>query len=89
MEKHPTILEDNTHLSSQLIDFMIGNFEDVSLINNDLSLGRENFPEHDFQQGGFSRTAGAGNKPKISFFCMECDIGQGPMGRLILFPDVI
>lgn len=54
VEEKTEILEDDSHGLPQLINPMVRNAEDVSVIDDDLSLSGKNLPEDDFQQCGFS-----------------------------------
>lgn len=57
VEEKTKILEDDSHGPAEAVDFVAWNFEDIHTVNDELALGREDFPENDFQKSGLPRTA--------------------------------
>lgn len=74
MEEKAEILEDYTHASSQLKNFMIRNPQDVSAIDDYLTASRIEFSEDDFEEGGLSWAAWTSDEIEISFFYMKGDV---------------
>lgn len=88
VEKKTKILKDNPHGSSEFVNLVVGDAEDIPSLDEDMAMGREEFPVDDLEKGSFAGAAGAGDKIKVSFFHMEGDIRQSPMWFLVLLPDM-
>lgn len=85
MKEETEVLENYPHCPPDLINFMIRNFQNVSAVDNDLSLGGEGLTKNDFKKGRFPCSAGTGNEPEISSLDMQSDIGKCPMRFMVLF----
>jgi hypothetical protein len=83
------VLEDDSHVSPQLIDFVVRNFEDVSVVDDNLSFGGKNLAIHDSKQCGLSGTARSRDEAEIPFIHLKCDIRESPLRFLVLLPDVV
>jgi len=84
LEKKPEILEDDPHASSYLVDPVVRNAEDISVVDDDLAMGRKDLPKYQFKKGCLPRTRGPGDEEKVSFLNMEGNVGESPSRSLIL-----
>ncbi len=89
MKDQAKILEDDSHMSPQLIDLMVRDFEDVSVVDDNLSLGGKDLAIQDLEQSGLSGTARSRNETEIPFVHTERDVRKSPLRFLVLLPDVI
>jgi len=88
MEKKPEVLEDNAHLPAQSVNFMSWNPQDVSAVDDNLALSWVELPKDYLQKSCLPGAAGTGDEEEISVIHMEAHIGQGPVGFLVLFPNM-
>jgi hypothetical protein len=49
VKDQPKILKDDPHMSSQLIDLVVGDLENVPVVDDDLSLGGKNLAIQDLE----------------------------------------
>ena len=89
LEEQAEVLKNDPHASSQSVYSMVGNAENIPVVDDDLPLSRENLSEDQFEERCFARAAWPGNEGEISFFDMKGDIRKSPLGSLILFPYMI
>ena len=88
VEHEPEVLEDDPHLPPELPDLGVGDLQGVDAVDEDLALGRKDLPEDDLEEGRLARPARPGHEIEIAGPDLEGDVGQGPVGLLVLLPDV-
>jgi hypothetical protein len=74
VKNQPEVLENNAHVTSQSIDLMVGDFEDVSVVDNDLSLSGKDLAVENLEQSGLPRPARPRDETEISLLHMKGDI---------------
>lgn len=74
LKEKAEILKNNPHSSSQPVYPVVGNAEDIPVVDYDLPLSGKNLSKNQFEECRFTRAAGSGNEDKISFFNTEGDI---------------
>ena len=89
LKKKSEVLKNDPHASSQLVNSVVGDAEDIPVVDDDLSLSRENLSEDQFEECRFARAAGPGYECEIALLHMKSDIRKSPLGSLILLPYVI
>ncbi|MCK7518223.1 MAG: hypothetical protein MZV64_11125 [Ignavibacteriales bacterium] len=88
VEHQAEVLEDDAHRAPQGVDAVVGDLEDVDAVDQDLALGRQGLPEDRLEQGRLARAARPGDEVEVAVVDLEGDVGEGPVGFLVLLPDV-
>ena len=89
LEEKAEVLKNDPHTSSQSEYSMVGDAEDIPVVDDDLPLSRKNLSEDQFEERRFARAAGPGNEGEISFLNVKSDIRKSPFWSLILFPYMV
>ncbi len=89
LEEKAEVLENDPHASSQPVYSVVGDAEDIPVVDDDLPLSRKNLSEDQLEERCFARATGPGDECEITFLHMKSDIRKCPLGSLILFPYMV